>query len=100
VKQYLHAVVSFDMSVCRSILVEQFGFHWANFREILCWESLLKAVNQIKMWLKFNKNWLFTRRPTCVYNTCPYNVDRLFCMCYRGGRNIWRSQISNREFCL
>jgi len=93
VKQYIHAVVSFDPS----ILIEQLGFHWTNFRELLCWEFLLKPVNQIKIWLKLNKNWHFTRRLTCVYNTGPYNVDRLFCMCYRGGRNIWQSQISNRR---
>jgi len=52
VKQSLHANVSFDMSVCSSILTEQLGFHWTDFHELLCWEFLLKSVNQIKIWPK------------------------------------------------
>jgi len=48
-------------SVCLSVRMENLGFHWSDFNEILCFIILRKSVEKIKVSLQSgNSNWNFT----------------------------------------
>jgi hypothetical protein len=63
--------ITFIMSVCLSVCMEQLGSHGMDFKEILCWRLLLlNYVDQIQGQLKSDKtNIHFTSRPTNVYDS-------------------------------
>jgi len=44
------------MSVRPSVLMEQLGSHWADFREILYWKIFRKFVENFQVSLKYDKN--------------------------------------------
>ena len=46
------ATISFAMSVCLSILVEQFGSHWIDFHDICYLIMLLKICREYSRLLK------------------------------------------------
>jgi len=46
--------ISFVMSVCPSVRMEQLGSHWTNFPEIL--SMFRKPVEKIQFSLKYGKN--------------------------------------------
>ena len=50
------ATVSFAMSACPSVGMEQLCSHWTNFREIWCWNIFRKSVEKIQFSLQSNKN--------------------------------------------
>ena len=44
----LKATTDFVMSVCPSVHMEQRGYHWTAFREILCMSILRKSLKELK----------------------------------------------------
>jgi hypothetical protein len=57
------AIVSFVMSVCPSVRMEQMGFHWTDFHEIWCLSIFRKSAEKIQLSLKSGENsGLFTLR--------------------------------------
>jgi hypothetical protein len=50
------ATGSFIMSVCPSIHMEQFGFHWTDFDKIWYLRFFQKSVKKIQVSLKSDKN--------------------------------------------
>ena len=61
------AIISFVMSVCLSVRMEQFGSHWADFHEILYLSILRKRGEKIQVSLKSDKNnCYFTWRPIYI----------------------------------
>jgi len=50
------ATISFVMSVCPSVRMEQLGSHWTDFREIRYLIILLKFVQEIQVSFKCDKN--------------------------------------------
>ena len=48
--------VSFVMFVCASARMEQLGFHWTDFFEILHLNIFFKSVKKIQVLLKSDKN--------------------------------------------
>jgi len=80
--------VSFVMSVCLSVRMEQFGFYWTDFHEILNSITLRKSVEKIQVSLKSDKNnCYFTYRPIHICDTvslnCSYNEK-----CFKVVKNI------------
>jgi hypothetical protein len=64
------ATLSFAISVRLSVRIEQLGFHWTNFQEILYLSIFRKSVEKIQVSLKSDKNnGHFTRRrPIYIYD--------------------------------
>ena len=63
------ATISFIMSVCPSIHMEQLGPHYTNIHEIWYLRVFQKFVEKIQVWLKSDKdNKDFTWRPTYIYD--------------------------------
>ena len=63
-----NTTISFIMSVCPSIHMEQLGPHYANFHEIRYLRVFQKFVQKIQFWLKCDTdNEDFTWRPTYIY---------------------------------
>jgi hypothetical protein len=56
VSKIAQVTVSFVMSVRLSGSMEQFGFHWTEFHEILNFKIFRKSVEKIQVPLKSNKN--------------------------------------------
>jgi hypothetical protein len=50
------ATISFVMSVCPSVCMEQLGSHWMDFHEILYLSIFQKPVEKIQISLKSDKN--------------------------------------------
>ena len=53
------ATISFVMFVCLSVHVEQLGFHWTNFNEILYLSIFWKSVAKIEVSLRLDKNYRY-----------------------------------------
>ena len=43
-------------SICVSARLYQLDPHWTCFRSILYWKRVLKYVDKIRVWLKWDKN--------------------------------------------
>ena len=57
------ATVSFVFSVCSSVRMEQLGFHWTDFDQILYLTVFRKSIEKIQVSLQYDKyNGYFTRR--------------------------------------
>ena len=64
-----HSFISFIMSVCLSVFMEQLGSHWTDFHEIFNFSIFRKSVDQFQIWLKYHKNdTYFTGGPVYVYD--------------------------------
>jgi len=50
------ATISFVVCVCLSVRMEQLGFHWADFCEILYFRIFRKSVKEIQVLFKSDKN--------------------------------------------
>jgi hypothetical protein len=50
------ATISFVMSVCPSVHMEQLGSHWTDFDETWYFRFFKKSVKNIQISLKFDKN--------------------------------------------
>jgi hypothetical protein len=50
------AIISFVVSVCLSVRVEQLGSHWKDFHEILYFSIFRKSANKIQVSSKSDKN--------------------------------------------
>ena len=57
------ATISFAVSVSPSarlfvilvVRIEQLGAQWTDFHKIWCWSIFQKSVEEIHIWLKYNK---------------------------------------------
>jgi hypothetical protein len=64
------ATISFVMSVCPSVRMEQLGFYWTGFHAVWHLSVLRKFVEEIKIWLNSDNNsGYFTWRPMCIFFT-------------------------------
>jgi hypothetical protein len=48
-------LISSCASVRHYIFIEQLGYKWVDFHEILFWGFLLKSIDQIEVWFKSDK---------------------------------------------
>ena len=63
------ANISFVMSVCPTVRMEQLGSHWTDFREIWCLSIFRKSVKKIQVSLKSDKNnGRFTWTPIYIFD--------------------------------
>ena len=87
------ATISFVMSVCLSIRMEQLGSYWTDFDESWYMNFFRKSVEEIQLPLKSDKNnGYFTWRRFHIYNNISlnssYNEKRLRQIC-RENKNIY-----------
>jgi hypothetical protein len=70
------ANVSFVMSVCPSVSMEQLGSDWTDFDETWHLSIFRKSIENIQVSLKFDKNnEYFTWRRMCVYDNTSLNFS-------------------------
>ena len=50
------ATISFVVSVCLSVRIDQLGSHWRDFHEILYFKICRKSVGKVQVLLKFDNN--------------------------------------------
>jgi hypothetical protein len=50
------ATIRFFISVCLLVHMEQLGFHWTDFHEILYFGIFLKSVDKVQVSIKSEKN--------------------------------------------
>jgi hypothetical protein len=53
---FRRATISFVISVCPSVRMEQLGFDWTDFREIWYLTIFRHSVEEVQFWLKSGKN--------------------------------------------
>ena len=88
------ATVSFVMSVCPFVRMEQLGSHWTDFHEILFLSIFRKSVEKNQVSLKSDpNNWYFTWRPMYIHDSISL-VSSWNEKCF--GQNLWRK--SKRPF--
>jgi hypothetical protein len=63
------ATISFIMSVCPSVRIEQLCSHWRDFREISYLSIFRKSVQKIKVLLRSDQNdGCFTLKPKYIFD--------------------------------
>ena len=63
------ATISFVMSVCSSVRIEQLGSHWTDFHEIWYMSIFRKSVEKIQVSLRSDKNsGYFIRSPIHIFD--------------------------------
>jgi len=73
-EKLLKATISFVMSVCPSVRMEQLRSHWTDFHEIRYLSIFRKSVEKIQVSLKSDKNNLyFTYRPIYIFDHISLN---------------------------
>jgi hypothetical protein len=76
------ATITFVMSVCHRVLMEQFGFHWTNFHEILYLSIIPKSALSLKP-DKINRYLVW--RPMYIYDTISVSSS-------------WNENVSDKRF--
>ena len=72
--KFLRATINFVMSVCSSVRMEQFFFHWTDFHEIWYLSILLKSLEKIQIPSKYDKsNGYFICRPIYIFDHMSHN---------------------------
>ena len=95
------ATTDFVMSVCPSVRMEQLGYHWTAFREILCLSILRKPVKELKCIKIWEENICFAWRPINIFDqippVCPYK-ETCKEKCYKFVEEIKRHILCSKTF--